>query len=286
MGIFYRAMGSVAAVNRVLGTVRFYSIPANWLALAVLAGVFADGVWRMDEMTPGALFGDGRGAAIARASLALCGLLLFATCIIRRNLIFRRTAAWTPAAAAAAGEPGADATVNLRASGRFRRSSGDSLLLRDFRVAWDVSDTGVISLSTHVIEVGGMPDMIGIPSDRTGSWSLTIPRKALLGDMEEGLVYYGLTARPALRFRLARKPDPVVLSLGRTSELLAFRRNLDAVLAESARQSAAFAEKLDAIARASGTEPAPAGAGPEKRAAAGNPAEPGVAWDNLIDFSK
>ncbi len=85
---------------------------------------------------------------------------------------------------------------------------------------------------------------------------------------------------PRCGFGSAGKPTAIVLSVGNATELMAFHRMLDEILAESARRQAAFFGQLEPTA-----SPAPAGPGtaapiPQKKAGGE------IAWDNFIDFSK
>src|SRR5262249_5062560 len=129
-------------------------------------------------------------------------------------------------------------------------------------------------------------ELFGDPADRSGSWSLVLSRETLAGDVEDGLLYLGLSARPALRLRVPGEPRAVILSLGRASELMAFRRQLDEVLAESARRGAMFAAQLEAIAAphhaAAGGAPGPAKGTP---AVAEKKAGGEIDWEKLIDLS-
>ncbi len=287
MGLYYRALGVVATANHVLGSIRLYHVPLNWLALASLVWVFAAGVARLGEPAAGGPFGDHPASAMATVGLSLCGLILFAVCIWQENLIFRSTATWTDGAAGASGH-GPDAeTIDLRATGRFHRGVGDAFWLRDFPVAWDVSDSGTVSLVTRVVDEGGIPELFSQSADRTGRWSIILSRELLTGDVDDGLLYFGLSARPAMRFRVLGEPKTVVLSLGAASELMAFRRQVDEVLAESARKQSAFAAQVEAIASAPDAAPGVSPGPAEVRSAVGErKAGREIDWENLIDFSR
>jgi hypothetical protein len=128
--------------------------------------------------------------------------------------------------------------------------------------------------------------LFGDPADKSGSWSLVLSRETLTGDVEDGLLFFGLSARPALRFRIPGEPRAVILSLEHPSELMAFRRQLDEVLAESARRGAMFAAQLKAIATpyraAAGGATGPAEGTP---AVAERKAGSKIDWDKLIDLS-
>jgi hypothetical protein len=157
MGLYYRALGVMAATNHVLGSIRLYHIALNWLAVASLVWVFVDGAGRLGEPMPGGVFGEHRAPVMAAVALSACGLILLAVCMWRRNLIFRTTTSWTQSAAPAAGGRDGGETIDLRATGRFHRGAGDALTLRDFPVVWDVSETGAVSLVTRVVDRGGAP---------------------------------------------------------------------------------------------------------------------------------
>src|SRR5262249_38973821 len=157
--------------NHVLGSIRLYHVPLNWLAVASLVWVFVDGVERLRERMPGGVFGDHRAPVMAAVALSACGLILWAVCLWRKGPIFRPTASWTQAAAPAAGDRDSGGPIDLRATGRFHRGVGDTLSLRDFPVAWDVSETGAVSLVTRVVDRGGGPELFSDPADRSGTWS-------------------------------------------------------------------------------------------------------------------
>jgi hypothetical protein len=220
MGLYSRAVGVMAATNHVLGSIRLYHGRLNWLALASLVWVFVDGAGRPSEGTPGGLFGDQTTSAMATVALSACGLILFAVSIWQKNMIFRPKASWTRAVAPAVGRSEAGETIDLRATGRFRRGVGDALSLRDFPVAWEDSETGAVSLVTRVVDRGGLPELFSDSADRSETWSLVLSRESLTGDMEVGLLYFGLSAGPAMGLQVPGEPRAVILRLGHASELI------------------------------------------------------------------
>jgi hypothetical protein len=219
MGFYSRAVGVMAATNHVLGSIRLYHGRLNWLALASLVSVFVDGAGRLGEWTPGGLFGDLPTSAMTTVALSFCGLILFAISIWRKNVIFRPTASWTQAVAPVVGRPEAGETIDLRATGWFR-GGGDALSLRDFPVAWEVSETGAVSLMTRVVDRGGLPEFFSDSADRSGTWCLVLSRESWTGDMVDGLLYFGLSARPAMWLQVPGEPRAVILRLGHASELI------------------------------------------------------------------
>ena len=255
MALYYRVLGLAAVVNSVLGAIRIYHIPLNWLVLALLGWIIADGATRLGEKEPGGLFTHLPGPPVARVIVTSCAVILLVDCMIRKNLVFRSTASpMTGVATSSAANQEGPVPIDLRVSGRFGRGGVGGLWLTDFPAALDITETGTIELVTRVIEHGGFHGFHTFAEDRSGTWSLALPRESLTGDLEDGIVYFGLSARPALRLRIPAKPTPIVLSVGNAMELMAFHRTLDLVLAESALREAAFAGQLGW-----NTSPTPAG---------------------------
>jgi len=271
MGLFYRLLGLVSVVNAVLGAVRIYWLPLNWIALAVLVWHSFDAVRQLSEVTPAGALAREQILPIARITLSTAALALFVICMMRRNIIFR-LAAWplrNGSRPRALGEEPRRA-ADLRITGKVRRGL-EALPARDVPVALNVGETGEISLVARVKDAGGVPDLFSIPGeDFSGTWSMALSREALKAGLEEGVFYHGFSARPALRLTRPGTHEIVILSLPNTTEFQAFLGTLDEVVADSVRKEAIFVRRVTEVA----SQPPPA-----------KKPESDVKWDNLIDFS-
>ena len=270
MGLLYRLLGLVSAVNAVLGAIRIYWLRLNWIALALLVWASFDAARQLAELRPAWVLARDQIVPIARMTLSTAALVLFVVCLMRQNIIFRVAA--LPLANGSmvrADSDGRRWATDLRFSGKVRRG-GASLPLRDFPVALNVAETGEISLEASVEVVGESPDIYSLGEDRSGMWSVPVSRESLKDGLEEGVLYWGLSTRPALRLTNPGTREVMILSFPNAVELRAFLDTLDDVVAESARNEAIFSTRLTDVA----SQPSPA-----------KKPEGDVKWDDLIDFS-
>jgi hypothetical protein len=96
--------------------------------------------------------------------------------------------------------------------------------------------------------------------------------------LEDGILYFGFSARPALRLRSPDNREAIVLSVRNRPELMTLHRTLDEVLAESARNEAAFDMRLKELAA-----PVPPESNTDQ-ATAETRADGGIEWEKLIDI--
>jgi hypothetical protein len=271
MGLFYRLLGFVSAVNAVLCAWRIYYVPLNWIALAALAWhTFAAGR-QLSEVRPAWDLSREQVVPIARMTLSTGAIALFVICTIRRNIIFR-LAAWPLGSVSRSRDLGEEPrrATGLRFTGKVRRAQ-ESLPLRDCPVVLNVAETGEILLEARLEDMGGWPDYFSTPGqDLTGTWSIMLSREGLKGGLEEGTFYPSFRARPALRLARPETRELVILSLPNTTEFLAFLGAVDEIVADSLRKEAILVRRVTEVA----TEVPPA----KNR-------EGDVNWGKLIDFS-
>jgi hypothetical protein len=279
VALVYRLLGLVAGVNSVLERITLQHIGLNWLVLGMLVLISAGGAELLANPEAGVL----ASLQVPPLLLLLAPLVvlsLFVICIARRNLIFQSTASIVSDGSMrlGAGEAG-PGYMAPRVSGWFHRSGGSPLWLLEFPATWDIDAEGTVSLVTRV--AGGSEAHSFHPAweDRSGEWSITLSRAMLTGDVEDGIVYFALSARPALRLHAAEKRKGVVLSVRSPMELTALHLTIDQVLAESARREAILTSKLQAIAAPAQTESGLAQTGDSQRKGTE------IAWDKLIDLS-
>jgi hypothetical protein len=271
MGFFCRLLGLASAVNAVLCAWRIYFVPLNWIALAALAWHTLDAGVRFSDAKPAWSLSHEQVVPIARMVLSTAAIALLLISSMRRNIIFRSGA--QPLGDAlrmrAIGEEPRPA-VGLEFAGKVRRAH-EPLSLRNFPVVLNVAKTGEISLEARVEDVGGWPSYSSTPGkDLTGTWFITLSREGLKEGMEPGALYSGFRVRPALRITSPGAREVVILSLPNAAEFLAFIGTLDEIVAESARNEAAFVKRVTEI--------------PTESPPAKNP-QGDVNWGQLIDFS-
>jgi hypothetical protein len=277
MWLFYRLLGLTALLDEGAGSIRLnYLIRGDWILFAVIFFYFITGAsafglpWANPLEIPLAY-------PVLQTSLAASALALLVICWMRRDTIFR------PMNIVARGVDTSQSPIpgpiDLRFSGRFDRSLGHYLSLRNFPVWWNVDDTGSISLETRVKEAGVF-DVETLLSDSSGHWSLIVPRETLIAGAEEGTLYFGLSARPAFRLSLPGRRTTAILSVKNASQLMTLSRLFDGLLAESAAKEASFFRNLDA----NPSQPSP----PRPPEPTERREKPGgeIPWDNLIDFSR
>jgi hypothetical protein len=280
MSFYYRMLGLAAALNAILGAIRLHHIPLNLLVMGLLALATVGQAVGFGPNGAGGAFSNPEAGTILRVALCASIFVLLVICLVRKNVIFRPMDSLRGSGTVALGDgEGVGRIVAPRASGVFRRDSGQMLRLHNFPTVWDISEAGAISLVTRVAG-GDFHGFIGPSEDPSGMWSLALPREMLEHGLEDGILYYGLSARPALRGFPPGKSEAVILTVDSRSDLLAFPRTLDEVLAESAREQASFFAKVEEAQSAAPAHPdrkasAPAGNGEER-----------IAWENLIDFTK
>jgi hypothetical protein len=280
MSLYYRFLGLAAALNAILGAIRLHHIPLNWLVMGLLALATVGQAVGFGPNGAGGAFADPEAGRILRIALCALMFVLLVIVLVRRNVIFRPLDSLRGSGAVALADvEGVGRIVAPRASAVFRRDSGQTLRLHNFPTAWEISETGAISLVTRVVG-GDFHGFIGPSEDPSGMWCLALPRELLEHGLEDGILYYGLSARPALRGFPPGKSEAVILSVDTLSDLLAFRRTLDEVVADSARKQASFFAKVEATQSTVTAHP------DRKVSAPGGNAEERIAWENLIDFTK
>jgi hypothetical protein len=283
MSLLYRALGITALVNEILAAISFYHIRLNWILLAVLAILFGDGAAQLGSPRLTWHFLHPLVSPILEMSFSALAIVLLLICMTRRNTVFRPTAfvVGDGAISRTAGA-GQYQEFDLRVTAQFERGGGNTVSIREFPFRWEISDTGAISIETRVGAAGGLDlDMLAPQSgDPSGLWSLIVPRKSLTDGLEDGILYFGLSARPALRLAFPGRRTAAILSVRHAEQLIALRSTFDTLLAQSAAKEAAFfsgvKEKLAQPASQQNAEPA----GGTKRSGETIP------WENLIDFSR
>jgi hypothetical protein len=283
VGLFYRVLGLMALVHHVCRSIQVYHIiRVDWIAAALLvfyvfAGASALGLpWPMFPLEVPLAY------PVLQTILASSALALFLTCWVRRDTVFR------PMNVIPRGDTVPQATVperpepiDLRISGRFIRDFGRALSLRGLPVRWKIDDTGSILLESFIEDVH-IGSEFPIPrEDASGYWSLIIPRQVLIDGAEEGILHFGISARPAFRLRLPGRQITAILSVKNTSQMTALGRLFGDILAASTAQEADFSRtKLE------GTLSKPLS--PRPPAPAKGEATPGeeISWKDLIDFSR
>jgi hypothetical protein len=280
MQLFCRALGLTAFIDESLKAVRLnYFIRLNWIFVGVLLWYLVDGASQLGGFWPAGPFASPPLNSILKIALSSSTLALLIMCWLRRNTIFRRAGDLRQRAdSAKSDEPLKAEGLDLRITARLDRGAGNSVMLRQFPVRWHINDSGTISLETHVEEVGSI-GLFSSQFDSSGMWSLAVPRESLMGGFDEGMLYYSLWARPALRLQLPGRRTTAILSVGNRSQLIALRRTLDALLAESADREASFQRELESKLSRPTTTPAPEAAETSKKS------EDELLWKNLIDFS-
>jgi hypothetical protein len=269
--LFYRLLGSVSALNALLGAVRIYGmIPLNWMSLPPLAWHTFDAARQLSEAWPPLAPGRDEILLIVRITLSMAAIVLIVICMIRENIIFR-VRDWplgNGSRLRAAGEKPAWAG-GMRMTGKVRRGK-DTLAVRGFPVSLHVAETGEVFLEARVTDAPGFPTDFSNWEDRSGTWSVAVSRESLQDGLEEGALFLSIRARPALRLTRPGTREPVILSFPNPTELQAFVGALDEIVADSAQKEAIFNKDLMKVASQSTTAKKPVG---------------DVNWDNLIDFS-
>ena len=120
----------------------------------------------------------------------------------------------------------------------------------------------------------------GALADHSGHWSLIIPREALSDGLEEGMLYSGLSARPAFRLWLPGRRRTAILSVGNASQAITLKRMFHEILNESAAKEAGFRDRLEANLDQPSPDHPPGAS--ERRAKPGED----ISWKDLIDFSR
>jgi hypothetical protein len=281
MSLLYRTLGITALVNEILGSIRLNHIRLNWIGLAVLPVLFADGYIQLGSPRLTWHFLHPLVPPILEMAFATLALVLVLICMARRNTIFRPTTLAVGDGAISRQAVLAQAqAVDVQVTARFDRGGGNIVSLREFPFTWQVSETGAISIETRVAEAGGAHIWLPQSGDPSGLWSLIVPRETLTNGLEHGILYYGLRARPALRLNFPGRPSAAILSVGDASQLIGLRSTFDALLAESADKEAVFFSAVEQKLAPPTPEPQ---AGPRSDAKKSGEAIP---WENLIDFSR
>jgi hypothetical protein len=287
MGLFYRILGVAALFHDACRSIYIYHIVRiDWIVVAALSLYSFAGASALGLPWPEFPLEVPMAYPLLQTSLALSLLTLLLISAARQDTIFRplnttaRDDGMPQAPAAGHAEP-----VDLRISGRFNRGFGHLLSLRTLPVRWNVDDTGSILLEAYIEEVhvwAGLPLAdSGALADQSGHWSLIIPREALSDGAEEGILYSGLSARPAFRIWLPGRRTTAILSVGNASQAITLKRMFHEILKESAAKEAGFFRgRLEAnLDRPSPDHPPGAS---DRRAKPGED----ISWNNLIDFSR
>jgi hypothetical protein len=281
MAPFHRALGIAALVNQVLGAIRWNHIRLNWILLVVLALLFADGFVQLGSPRLSLSFLHPRLLPVLQMILSSSAVAFCVFSLARRNTIFRPTHAVTNNVGTSQADELVNASkIDLRVTGRFDRGGGNSISLIEFPCQMQVSDTGAISLETRVVEAGGFDSFRPHGGERSGEWSLLVPRETLTGGLQYGFLYFGLSARPAVRLTFSGRRMTAILSVGNAQQLLALRLMFDSLLTASAASEKVFYKRLEENL----TQPL-AGQSPEPKLATKDSGD-SVPWDNLIDFSR
>ncbi len=226
MGLFYRLLGVAALFHHVCRSIYVYHIiRIDWIVVAALSLYSFAGASALGLPWPKFPLEVPMAYPVLQMSFAISVLALLLISAARQDMIFRpmnttdRADGRPPASESGRAEP-----VDLRISGRFDRGFGHSLSLRELPVRWNIDDTGSILLEAYIEEVrvgSGLPLADGgALADHSGHWSLIIPREALSDGLEEGILYSGLSARPAFRLWLPGRRRTAILSVGNASLLI------------------------------------------------------------------
>jgi hypothetical protein len=286
MGLFHRLLGLAAFFNEVTRSIRVYHIVRiDWIVVAVLLLYAFAGASALGLPWPKLPFEIPLAFPALQTAIALLALALIVTSGVRQDTIFRPMNV-TARALAVPQSPLTDRPepIDLRISGRFDRGFGRPVSLRDLPVQWKVDDTGSILLEAYVEEVHvghGLPlfDSSAL-SDSPGYRSLIIPRETLIDGAQEGILYFGLRARPGLRLDLPARRLTAILSVRNASQMMILNRMFNEILKESAAKEADFfRNKLEAnLEEPSPNDPTGA---PKRHAKPGEE----ISWKDLIDFS-
>ncbi len=283
MGLFYRVLGLMAFVHEICASIHVYHmIRVDWIVVAILLFYLFAGASALGLPWPAFPLEIPLAYPVLQTTLALSALVLFLICWVRRDTIFR------PMNLIAQGDSVPQTVVSerpapipLRLSGRFDRGFGQPLSLHDLPVRWKIEDTGE-NLARIVHQRGPHRVRFSISApDNSGYWSLIIPREALTEGAREGILYFGLSACPAVRLTLPARQITAILSVRNLSQLIALRRTFDDIQAESTKKEADFFRtKLGANL----SEPSSSGS-TEQAERQVNPGKE-IPWKDLIDFSQ
>ena len=256
----------------------YYIIRVNWILFAIIFFYFVAGASSLGLPWPVLPFEVPVARPFIQTALAFSALTLLLICWVRRDTIFRPMkiigrqgdVSQTPTSMR-------HQAIDLRITGRFDRGLGHAFTLRECPVQWKIDDTGSISLEAYLERVGGTGVFSLMQPDNTGLWSFIVPRETLTDGTEEGVLYSGLTARPAFRLALPARRMTAILSVESAARLMELRRMFDEVLAESAAKQAEFFR-----AELGGRASQPAPAVPSERN--GQREEPAgeIPWKDLI----
>jgi hypothetical protein len=287
MGLFYRLLGVVALFHDVSKSIYFYNIiRVDWIVVALLLLYSFVGASALGLPWPVFPLEIPMAYPALQTSLALSSLALLLISAARRDTIFRpMDIAGRADGRPQAPESGRAETVDLRLSGRFNRGVGHPLSLRALPVRWKIDDTGSILLEAYIEVVhvwDGLPLAdSGAMTDHSGHWSLIIPREALSDGAEEGILYSGLSARPAFRLWLPGRRRTAILSVGDASQAITLKCMFQDILEESAAKEAGFFRgRLEANLHKPSPDHPPGAS--ERHAKPGED----ISWNDLIDFSR
>jgi hypothetical protein len=282
MGLLYRVLGLTALVREFCQSIHLHHIiRLDWILMGLLLFYLLAGASALGLPWPAFTIDIQSTHPVLQTTLASSALVLFLICWVRQDTIFRpidvnaRGGRSPQSAVSESPQP-----IDLRLTGRFDRGFGQPLMLREIPVRWNVDDTGAILLEAYIDEIhigAGYP----IPcQDNSGPWSLIIAREALIGGAEEGLLYFGFTARPAFRLRLPARKTTAILSVRNLPQMIRLRHTFDEIVTEStAKEANFFRDKLAATLSESSSPPSES---------AQREVKPGeeIRWNDLIDFSQ
>jgi hypothetical protein len=281
MAPFHRTLGIAALVNEFLGAIRWNHIRLNWILLVVLALLFADGFVQLGSPRLSLSFLHPLFLPVLQMILSSTAFAFCVVSLVRRNTIFRPTHVVANNVGTSQAEELVNASkIGLRVTSRFDRGGGNSISLIEFPCQLRVSDTGAISLETRVVEAGGFDSFRPHGGERSGEWSLLVPRETLTSGLQDGFLYFGLSARPAVRLAFPGRRMTAILSVGNAQQVRALRLIFDSLLDASAASEKVFYKKLEENL----TQPS-AAPRPEPKIATKNSSD-SVPWENLIDFSR
>lgn len=206
--MFYRVLGMAAWTNERLSRQSAYFIPANWIIfLALSAGLMTAFPELWDAYLNGTTTSMGNVWILAAIEgVMLICLLLFLITFCSRYVVFRKAAASVPslAAVSAGSTPAATPSSeyletfrDLHVTGQFVLDAQTAQRFLEVPAAAKIVETGDIALLSKINASLTMYETIML-KERVGIWYLMMKRTGLRS-LEPGRLYFGLTARPALR---------------------------------------------------------------------------------------
>jgi hypothetical protein len=280
MQLFYRMLGLTVFIDESLSKIVIsHFIRLNWIFIVTLTWVVTDGVSHLGLLPPIFWSDEPTLISILKVILASSALVLFVMGWFRRNTVFRSTGARSMNTVVSTQTDSSPITdlVEFRLTCRMTRGPGNSIWLRDFPARWRVDSAGTISIESLVEDVG-LPSYLGPFSDASGTWNLPVPRSSLVGELDEGLFYWGVHARPAFRLKVPGQATGVIVSAQTASHMNSVLKVIEVTLAESAAKELEFRGKL-------WNEPDQPNQSRAPMQAEGDDRGNAIPWDKLVDFS-